>query len=72
MVGCVCSYVRCFVVHMPGVALVEFFSLIRSFVLLSDLDADLDGHWLFPRALQIPSWRHAVDIVLHRALEALS
>ena len=38
--------------NVPGVALVGFFSLTRPPVLLSDLDVDLVGDWLFPRALQ--------------------
>jgi hypothetical protein len=59
-----------FIVNM-GDILPFFYQVIGFPMPRSDLQASPATQHLFPMALQVPGWRHAVDVLLQRALSAL-
>ena len=56
---------------LHGGVLLQFFELLGCPPRPCDLEAHPVGQWLFPVAVQIPGWRHQVDLLLQRGLSRM-
>ena len=56
--------------NMPAM-LKDFFDLIGAPVSQRELDVEPEGDYLVERCLQVPGWKHAIDVMLQRCCTSL-